>query len=87
MPGHSAKSIVSEQTISQQYGAGVLKALPQFPSPIGSGWCVEDGKLAIDWTTGETAHKAVREPYPASARESGYCRAVPVKTQTLVCRS
>ena len=49
---------MSEQTISQHYGAGVLKALPQSPRQlilVG----VEDGKLAIDWMTGEPAPMAV----------------------------
>ena len=38
-----------------------LESSPAIPSPIGSGWCLDDGKLAIDWMTGEPAPMAVLE--------------------------
>ena len=38
-----------------------LQGCPQIPSPIGFGWCLEDGKLTIDWMSGEPAPKAVLE--------------------------
>ena len=38
-----------------------LQCSPQIPSPIGSGWCLKDGKLTIDWMNGEPAPKAVLE--------------------------
>ena len=38
-----------------------LESSPPIPSPIGSGWSQEDGKLAIDWMTGEPAPMAVLE--------------------------
>ena len=56
-----------------------LQSSPQIPLPIGSGWCLKDGKLTIDWMSGEPAPKAVFELlYPASVRESTSCQAVPV---------
>ena len=38
-----------------------LQSCPQVPSPVGSGWCLEDGKLTIDWMSGEPAPQAVLE--------------------------
>ncbi|KAK3751112.1 hypothetical protein QZH41_016239, partial [Actinostola sp. cb2023] len=38
-----------------------LQGCPHIPSPVGSGWILEDGKLAIDWMSGEPAPKAVLE--------------------------
>ena len=32
-----------------------LQSSPQIPLPIGSGWCLRDGKLTIDWMSGEPA--------------------------------
>ena len=55
-----------------------LQSSPQIPSSIGSGWCLKDGKLTIDWMSGEPATKAVLSSYPASVREYTSCQAVPV---------
>ena len=38
-----------------------LQSSPQIPLLIGSGWCLKDGKLSIDWMIGEPAPKAVLE--------------------------
>ena len=38
-----------------------LQSSPQIPLPIGSGWCLSDGKLTIDWMSGEPAPRAVLE--------------------------
>ena len=38
-----------------------LQSSPQIPLLIGSGWCLKDGKLTIDWMSGEPAPKAVLE--------------------------
>ena len=38
-----------------------LQSSPQIPLPIGSGLCLKDGKLNIDWMSGEPAPKAVFE--------------------------
>ena len=51
-----------------------LQSSPQIPLPIGSGWCLKDGKLTIDWMSEEPAPKAVLE----LLRESASCQAIPV---------
>ena len=38
-----------------------LKRCPEIPSPLGCGWCTNDGKLAIDWMGILPASKAVLE--------------------------
>ena len=38
-----------------------LQRCPDIPSPVGSGWCTEDGKLVIDWRGGQPALQAVLE--------------------------
>ena len=38
-----------------------LQRCPDIPSPVGSGWCTEDGKLVIDWMGGQPAPQAVLE--------------------------
>ena len=38
-----------------------LKRCPEIPSPLGCGWCTEDGRLATDWMVGLPALKAVLE--------------------------
>ena len=38
-----------------------LRRCPEIPSPLGCGWCTEDGRLAIDWMGGLPAPKAVLE--------------------------
>ena len=38
-----------------------LQSSPQIPLPMGSGLCLKDGKLNIDWMSGEAASKAVFE--------------------------
>ena len=38
-----------------------LQRCPEIPSPLGCGWCTEDGRLAIDWMGGLPAPKAVLE--------------------------
>ena len=47
-----------------------LQSSPQITLSIGSGWCVKDGKLTIDWMSGELAPKAVLELL------SGQCKRV-----------
>ena len=57
--------IVCESTHFGNYQAVIwkrsLQSCPQVPSPVGSGWCLEDGKLTIDWMSGEPAPQAVLE--------------------------
>ena len=38
-----------------------LQRCPEILSPVGSGWCTEDGKLAVDWKGGQPALQAVLE--------------------------
>ena len=38
-----------------------LQRCPEIPSPVGSGWCTEDGKLVVDWMGGQPAPQAVLE--------------------------
>ncbi|CAH3160564.1 unnamed protein product, partial [Porites evermanni] len=39
----------------------LLQRCPDIPSPVGSGWCTEDGRLVIDWMGGQPAPQAVLE--------------------------
>ena len=38
-----------------------LQRWPDIPSPVGSGWCTEDGTLVIDWMGDQPAPQAVLE--------------------------
>ena len=38
-----------------------LQRCPEIPSPVGSDWCTEDGKLVVDWMGGQPAPQAVLE--------------------------
>ena len=41
-----------------------LQRCLEIPSPLGCGWCTEDGRLGIDWMCGLPAPKAVLELLP-----------------------
>ena len=49
-----------ELTAWPLYG-GNLERCQDIPSPVGSGWCTEDGKLVIDWMGDQPAPQAVLE--------------------------
>ena len=55
-----------------------LQSSPQIPLPIGSGLCLKDGKLTIDWISGEPAPKAVLELPSCLCKRVCSCQAVPV---------
>ena len=63
-----------------------LQSCPQVPSPVGSGWCLEDGKLTIDWMSGEPAPQAFWSCYLVSVRESASYQAVPALPMALSAR-
>ena len=47
-----------------------LQSSPQIPLPISSRWCLSDGKLTIDWVSGEPAPKAVLELLSCQCKRS-----------------
>ena len=55
-----------------------LQSSPQIPLFIGSGWCLKDGKLSIDWMSGEPHPRLCLSSYLARVRESNSCQSVPV---------
>jgi len=38
---------------------GSLQSCPQIPSPVGHGWRLEEGRLIVNWMSGEPAPMAV----------------------------
>ena len=58
-------NMLREHSLRANYQAAVwrrsLERCPDIPSPVGSGWCTEDGKLVIDWRGGQPALQAVLE--------------------------
>ena len=57
--------MLREHSLRANYQAAVSRRsserCPDIPSPVGSGWCTEDGKLVIDWMGDQPAPQAVLE--------------------------
>ena len=75
--------MLREHSLRANYQAAVwrrsLQRCPDIPSPVGSGWCTEDGKLVIDWMGDQPAPQAVLEVHDlASAVGPANFHLVPV---------